>query len=367
MNQVSELAQAVEIKQTIDHQKTTEIFDVTTISNVNNQFNITATNRGSDSVHLTRLWVENTTDNSWPASKYDLDIAIPSGGSVTNIGQNLGLTALDTQSYLMKLVTERGNTQKMFIDSVGSGSVYLSLRATPTIVPTTFSATVVLEIINTGSNKLINLQPEMDSVVTACTLLCSATLVSGPTPANFNSLDPGNIAIFEWVYTIDGENTGDSVTFTASLVNGVDEDTAVVTVQPIINAENAGVSLSSGGIIAESSLTDDILLFHMEQGGVPSPGYRMMSSDSDGGTSGLLFNMETQTAGNAVAFMTNNGSNTITIPAGNWVASLTLRSEAVATSIKDQDLDMIFHMDDGVGVDPDNSEGSSNRDIENQH
>jgi len=197
-NQVTEVAQAVEIKQTIDFQKTTEKFDVVAIANVNNKFNITVTNRGADSVHLTRLWVENTTDSLWPAAKYDLDIAIPSGGFVTNIGQNLGLTALNTQSYLMKLVTERGNTQKMFVNSDGGESVYLSLSATPTIVPTTFSTSVVLEVINTGSNKLINLQPEMDSVVTSCTLLCSATLVSGPTPTNFDSLDPGNIAIFEF-------------------------------------------------------------------------------------------------------------------------------------------------------------------------
>jgi len=363
MDKISEVAQTVEIKQTIDLQKTTEKFDVITIANINNQFNMTVTNNGEIPIHLTRLWIENTTDNSWPISKYDLDITIPSRGYVTNVGQNLGLTALDSQSYIIKLVTERGKTQKIFLDSVSADSLYLSLSAIPTIVPTTFSTTLVLEVINTGTNKLINLQPEMDSVVTSCTATCSATIVSGPTPTNFDSLDPGDIAIFEWVYTIDGEDTGDSATFTASLVNGVDEDTAVVTVQPIINAINAGVSLSSGGIFDEASMTDDILLFHMGQGGVPSPGYQMMSSDVDGGTSGLLFNMETQTVGSAVAFMTNNGSNTITIPAGNWVASLALRSEAVATGIQDQDEDMIFHMEDGDGVNPDNSEGDSSRDL----
>jgi len=363
MNQVIEAAQTVEAKQAIDLQKTIEKFDVVSITNNNNQFNITVTNRGDIPVHLTRLWVENTTDNLWSASKYDLDIAIPSGGSVTNIGQNLGLTALDSQSYLMKLVTERGNTQKIFLDSVSADSLYLSLSATPTIVPTTFSATLVLKIINTGSNTLINLQPEMDSVITLCTLLCSATIVSGPTPANFDSLEPGNIAIFEWVYTIDGEDTGDSVTFTASLVNGVDEDTAVVTVQPILNAENANVSLITGQYGGVVAITSDILLFHLEQGLVPSPGYQMMSGSVDGGTSGLLFNMETQTVGSAVAFLTNNGTDTVTIPAGNWVASLALRSEAVATGIQDQDVDMIFHMEDGDGVNPDNSEGSFSRDL----
>ena len=364
MDQITRAAETVEIKQIIDFQKTTEEFDVVTIANDNNQFNMTVTNRGDIPVHLTRLWVKNTTDSSWPASKYDLDIAIPSGGSVTNIGQNIGLTALNTQSYMMKLVTERGNTQKMFLNSVGNESIYLSLSATPTIVPTTFSTTLVLEVINTGTNNLINLQPEMDSVLTSCTISCSATLSSGPTPANFDTLGPGDIAIFEWVYTIVGEDTGDSATFTASLVNGIDEDTAIVTVQPIINAENAGIALSSGGLSDDAAIDNSILLFHMEQGGVTSPGYQMMSSDVDGGTAGLLFNMETQTAGSAVAFMTNNGSNTITIPAGDWDASLALRSEPVATGIKDQNEDMIFHFEDGDGVDPDNSVGESARDLE---
>jgi len=366
MNQITEVAQTVEIKQTIDFQKTTEEFDVVKIRTDNNQFNMTVKNSGDIPVHLTRLWVENTTDSSWPVSKYDLDIAIPSGGSVKNIGQNLGLTALNTQSYQMKVVTERGNTQSMFINSVGSESLYLNLRVTPTIIPTSFSSTVVLEVINTGTENLLNLQPEMDSVVTSCTVSCSATLVSGPTPATFDTLESGNIAIFEWVYTVLGENTGDSVTFTASLVNGVDEDTAVVVVQPIINAENANIALESGGVIDPSEINDSILLFHMETWGVPSPGYEMMSSDVDGGSSGLLFNMETQTAANPVSFMTNNGSQTITIPAGNWNASLALRSEPVATLLKSVTFreDMIFHFEDGVGTSADNSEGDNTRDLE---
>jgi len=160
MNKITEVAQTVEIKQTIDLQKTTEKFDVVTIANVNNKFNMTVTNRGDIPVHLTRLWVENTTDNSWPVSKYDLDIAIPYGGSVTNIGQNLALTAKDTQSYQIKFVTERGNTQKMFVNSVAADSIYLSLSVTPTIVPTTFSTTILLEVINTGSNQLHQLMKQ---------------------------------------------------------------------------------------------------------------------------------------------------------------------------------------------------------------
>ena len=165
MNQISQLAETIGIKQIQDVQQTTEEFDVVKLRNDYNQFNMTVTNTGNIPVHLTRLWVENTTDSSWPMAKYDLDIAIGIGESVKDIGQNIGLTAMDTQSYKMKLVTERGNTQQMFVNSVGGDSIYLSLSATPTIVPTTFSTTLVLEVINTGTNELLNLQPEMDCSV----------------------------------------------------------------------------------------------------------------------------------------------------------------------------------------------------------
>jgi len=73
--------------------------------------------------------------------------------------------------------------------------------------------------------------------------------------------------------------------------------------------------------------------------------------------------METQTVGNALAFFTNNGSQTITVPAGIWNASLALRSEPVGSSV-DTNYDMIFHFEDGQNINPDNSEGSSNRDLE---
>ena len=104
MNQITQAAETVETKQTADFQKTTEEFKIVKVDKVNQQFNMTVTNSGDGPVHLTRLWVENTTDSAWPMAKYDLDVAISSGGTATNIGQNIGLMALDTQSYQLKLV-----------------------------------------------------------------------------------------------------------------------------------------------------------------------------------------------------------------------------------------------------------------------
>ncbi len=367
MNQMTELAETIGTKQVTDYQQTTESFEVVKIKNDNNQFNITVTNTGNIPVHITRLWVENTTDSAWPISKFDLDVTLASGNSTTNIGQNIGLTALDTESYVMKLVTERGNTQKLFLNSVGEDSLYLNLRAIPTIVPTTFTTTLVLEVINNGTNKLLNLQPVMIETDTTCIVDCDAKWVSGPTPASFDSLDPGNMVTFEWVYAMEGADGGDSALFTAGLINGIGNDTSTVVVQPVVDAENANVALESGGVAADAVIDDDILLFHMEQSLVPTPGYQMMSSESDGGNSGLKLDMETYESDTPLSFFTNNGTKTITIPAGDWVASLTLRSEPVATSLpsgSDVDEDMIFHFEDGQGNNPVNSESDSDRDLE---
>ncbi len=85
MNQLTQAAQTVEIKQTADFEKTTEEFTVAKVRNDNNEFNMTISNSGDIPIRLTRLWVENTTDSSWPTAKFDLNVAIPSGGSVINI------------------------------------------------------------------------------------------------------------------------------------------------------------------------------------------------------------------------------------------------------------------------------------------
>jgi hypothetical protein len=122
-------------------------------------------------------------------------------------------------------------------------------------------------------------------------------------------LDPGDIATFEWVYTLNGAADGDDFTFTANLVNGVDTATANVSIKIVETALNAQVSFETGGVNVESQLDDSILLFHLEQTQVPSPGYQMFSSSTDGGSTGLKIDMEGKTAAlGAFSVFTNNGS-----------------------------------------------------------
>ncbi|MHA7647239.1 LamG-like jellyroll fold domain-containing protein [Nitrosopumilus sp. S4] len=360
MNQVTQLAESVETKQIYDYERTTEKFEILNVRNDNNQFNMTIKNTGELPVHLTRLWIENTTDSTWPISKFDLDVSIPPGSTVSNIGQNIGLTALDTQSYFAQIISERGNQNQMYLNSVGDTSLFIRLSATPSVLPSSFTTAVILEVINTGTTQLVNLQPEMVSVSTPTCTNCFFEELQSATPSSFDSLKPGDTAIFEWVYSFDGEN-GDQIQFIAGLKNDIRTDTATVTLQTIESALNAEVAIESGGLGDQVLIDDDILLFHLETDIVDSgTAYQMWSGIGDGGGDGLRIQLD-QTNPH---FVTNNGSKAISIPEGAWTVAMMLKSEEVPTSLKGDGVDMIFHFEDGDGAAPDNSEGSSSRDLD---
>ncbi len=133
-NVITIISESVQIKQTINYERNTEEFEVVKVGTVNNKFNFTLQNTGNIPVNVTRLWVQNTTDSTWPFSKFDMNTSVAPGATVTNVGQNIGLISLNTQSYYMKLITERGSSQKLFLNSVGGEPLYLKLHAAPTVV-----------------------------------------------------------------------------------------------------------------------------------------------------------------------------------------------------------------------------------------
>jgi hypothetical protein len=362
MNQVTQLAESVETKQVNDFERTNESFEVVKVRNDNNQFNMTVINTGDVPVHLTRLWVENTTDSTFPISKYDLDIALAPGASVYNIGQNLGLSVLDSQSYYAQLISERGNQKQLFLNSAADTSLFLRLSASPSVFPTTFATTVTLEIINTGTTQLLNLTPEMVSVTTPTCNQCTYNELVTVNPTSFDSLAPGDTALFEWVYDFSGEN-GDQLTFTAGLQNDIRADSVTVTLQTIESALNAEVSLESGGLGDQVLIDDSTILFHAETESTPSGEYQMWSGVGDGGSNGHRISLHTETP----HFLTNNGSDPVTIPEGNWNVALMAKSDPVPNSLDlggSDKYDMIFHFEDGDGGDPDNSEGRAQLDLE---
>ena len=353
MNQVTQLAESIGVQQEIKTDTLNESFDVVSVNIVNDQFNITVKNTGDVPVHLTRFWIENTTDPSWPVSKFDIDFSLAPGDTVKNIGQGVGLTALATQSYHSQIISERGNQKEMFLNTVGDSSIYTRVSATPAVMPTGFSTTVTLEVINTGTTQLLNLQPDMVSVTTpACTNCSIPVEEEGPSPASFDSLAPGDIALFEWIYSYSGENN-DNVLFEAGILNDARTDTVLVTLQTVESSLNADIALESGGINDQDILGDQILIFHQELTGT---NYQMYSGSPDGDSNGDYIELDTETP----HFMTRNQTLVNSVEAGTWELALMLSSEFQSANINDIP-DMIFHFEDGQDVAPVNSEGNDSR------
>ena len=360
MDTIERFGQSVLVKKSVDIDRGNEKFEIIRSEIVDGKFNFTIQNLGTIPVKFTRLFVENKTDSTWTPARYTIDREVTYGESITNIGQNIPLQALNTQSYSLKLMTARGNAAQFFVNSVGTQPLNVNLRALPGTIPTGFQTLLVLDVTNNAPNisKLLNLRPELDSVVQSCPSgECLVTYVSGPTPTSFDSLAPGDIASFEWVYKITGD-AGDSVDFTASLVDGISEDTATVTVTSVQEAIESGSALIAQGLNAVS-LNDDILVFHQETINVPSNNYQMASSATDGGNNGLRIELDKDRP----QFWTNSAAADMTVPAGIWTVSMRLQSEAMPNELIGKGEDLIFHFEDGPGIDPDNSESNSSRDL----
>ncbi len=358
MNQVTQLAETIGVQQEIKEDKFNESFDVVSVNIVDNQFNMTVKNTGDVPVHLTRFWIENTTDSSWPISKYDIDMSIAPGNTIKNIGQDVGLTALATQSYHAQIISERGNQKEMFLNTVGDSSIYTRVSASPAVMPTGFQTTVTLEVINTGTTQLLNLQPEMVSITTPnCSACIEPFEEIAVNPTSFDSLSPGDIAVFEWVYSYTGEN-GDDVVFEAGILNDARTDTATVTLQTVETSLNADIALESGGLGDANLLGDHILIFHMET--TTDSKYQMYSGSAEGGADGEAVSVDHDTS--VPHFMTNNQTETNAIPGGDWTLALMMRSEPVNDGVS-TGLDLIFHFEDGDDVNPDDSTGDSSRDL----
>lgn len=219
MNQLDKFGQTILEKGQEERNRDREQFEITTVSRDNNKFNITIQNTGELPLNITRLWIQNKTDPSWGTQKFDINKEVAPGQTLTKVGQDISLAALDTQGYDIRLTTERGNAKEFFVNSASQEPVDLKLFVLPNEVPNGSTTTVLFAVTNNMSNNgaLSNLQPAPLGVTYDVGV--SVTLLSGPNPLMYSWLEKGDTAYFEWVYRISGSN-GQRVNFTSSLVNG---------------------------------------------------------------------------------------------------------------------------------------------------
>ncbi|MCV0372583.1 MAG: LamG domain-containing protein [Nitrosarchaeum sp.] len=352
MNVIDSFSQSVIIKESVDEARNSESFEITDAIISNNKFDLTVQNTGKLPVKLTKLWVENTTDTTWNATRFIIDQTIPPSGSVSGIGQSISLYAVDTQAYSISLISERGNSKTFSFNSVPDQSISINLHAAPENIANGFSTTLFMTVTNDlpTETTLLNIVPQL-TMSGAASPVCDTS----SSPSSKPTLKRGESVIFKWSCTITG-SASQSSTFTASIVNGIpgNDASVTVTIQDVLLALESGTSLESLGFTIPS-VNPDILIIHQETTNTPNGEYQLSSGSAD--STGLTVDLDQ----NNMQFISNNKTSTISIPAGNWNASLTYLSSPLDSSINTSILTngMIFHFEDSTDPHPNSSTGTS--------
>jgi len=270
-----------------DKQK--EAFQITSVDiTAGNKLDAVIKNTGQIPLKITTLYIDEMGVND-VVNKIKIDKIIAPGRTV-DLSSLVDFTMDPAKGYNMKLITSRGGVTLSYINSASIEPLFFNLVAIPKTVSTTFAATLLFTVVNNMSNNniLYNLTPQIE--VSSDNGLALAEYISGPNPASYPSLAPGDIASFEYSYTVAGDE-GDFVDFGISLVNGYEispghlqsaNDT--ITIEIVQIAIKSGESLTSLGVIPFSSLDIELLLFHDETFGTPSTidSYQMDASDTVG-------------------------------------------------------------------------------------
>ena len=340
------------VTKNIDVQnKFKESFEISSINIVNGKFNLTLQNTGDLPINIARLWVNNVTDNTWPLQNFTINKLTTPSETITNIGQDIPLYAVDNQAYSMKLVTQRGNSKDFSIKSPSDQPIDIKLIALPQTVSDGFLTTLLMTVTNnmTNNNVLLNIVPQLSTPQTTGT--ASYVLISNADPAKYGALAKGDTVYFTWTYEISGD-VGNTVSFTGSLQNGYPQNTATtsVTVNDVLLAQQSSTTLA---LNSGSSKNKDLLILHGETTNTPNGEYQMFSGDADIG--GNTISVETDNP----KFFTNHGVS-VDIPAGNWNASLTYVSSPYPDSLLDDDSNnMVLHFEGNVApIDSTDNTGS---------
>ncbi|MDH3677785.1 MAG: LamG domain-containing protein, partial [Nitrosopumilus sp.] len=300
-----------------------ESFDISKLTIENNKINLDIHNSGDIPISFTRIWIENVTGVD-QVYRFDLNNTVTTGTTAKNILQFLPFIALETQSYKMKLVTDRGTTKEFSVNA-STNPLHLQLFALPEEIPTNFKSTILLSVTNNSTQNTIytNIQPILNVIP-----LGAIAEFEGSMPEPHPVLEKGETAIFEWSYRISGED-GDKIRFEAEVLNGIPGNLVIknVEVQKIEIAEQSVSSLRSN-FLTSGLVPENVLIFHKET--LDALGERQMwsSAPEDNLEEIIDFSLTNP------IFYTNTDDNvTVNIPDGKWNATLRYISSPMPESL----------------------------------
>lgn len=220
-----------------------EKFQISSVTVPNGKLNITVADTGSLPIQFTKMWIQNTSATDQVYSYVPTHNFASPGGILTNIGQSM--TPINpTDSYNIKLVTSRGNTQQFTVNSPNTSPLNLQLLAMPPTTPTGFKTQLVMIVTNNSTGTLINVSPQTPTLVSHNATSCNVGVVS---PTKINTLPQGGTSIFSWPVTVIG-NGNTYCTFQTQLQNGFPGQSvqATVTVSTVpVSSKSINSALSS--------------------------------------------------------------------------------------------------------------------------
>jgi len=332
------------VEENRQKDKQAEAFEISSIDVTGaNKLDGVVKNTGEIPLKLTTLWIDEQGVND-VVQKYTLDAEIAPGGTV-DLQSLVDVDMQADKGYNMKVVSSRGEVSSFYVNSLADENVYMSLIATPTVIPSTFSTNLIFTVVNNMSNGnyLYNLTPVMND--TAQTLgVTSAGLsyeqLSDATPPSYESLGPGEVAVFTYEYELTGETDGDIQHFNVTLANANkgNEALASATIKTVPLATDAGSALTSFGLSDTSTAQADVLYFHTS-GNIITPNGEYPMDGTSPNTAGVTVSPN----GNTIEFISAQMISETTVPPGQWTAALNYFSSPVPLNIPDPDFAVMLN------------------------
>lgn len=317
------------VEENRQKEKRAESFQVQSIDITDtNELDGLIKNTGEIPLEITTLWIDEVGVDD-VVQKFEInETIIP--GETANLLDLVDFTMDPDTGYNMKVVTARGDVESFSVNSLSTENIYMSLVATPTIIPSTFESTLTFTVVNNMSNGnyLYNLTPVMND--TKQTLVdgsagLTSSKISGPTPSSYESLGPGEVAVFTYNYELTGDTPNDTQLFNVTLANANTGNEALssVKIKEVPIATDAGSALTSLGLTESSSTPEDVLFFHISNGLTPNGEYPM-----DGASPNSAGTVQSPN-GNTLEFISAPMTASTVLPVGVFNASLNYFSNVV--------------------------------------
>jgi len=352
MNVLGNFSESLLTEEKRQKEKQGEQFEISSLSSSGSKIDGVVKNTGDVPVDIKTVWIEETGKPD-SVKKLIVNKTIAPGDKI-NLINSINFNLNSTKGYTLKMISGRGQIQTSYLNSVSSVPLFMNVNIIPNTVSTGFPATILFTVVNNMSNNniLYNVTPKIS--VSSTTGLASYSQLSGPSPKLQPILKPGDVATFEYIYTISGEE-GQFVNFGLSLQNGYlinankyQSVNATAEIKDVEIAISAGSSITSLGLETVENQLADILLLHTDTFGIPSSmtGTQLQNRDPD--TAGTTFNTYSN---NPRIFIGANMTSQLIAYPGVWNASLQYYSNATSVNISPPSFAYFFECDDCPSAD----------------